>query len=171
MIDKNKQQTEWELTKNVIYKCKDCWNKEKKTWQKKNKLLKINTGDFVKIPITDKNGTEHLWFEVININENKKCPTCKSDDVYRTDLNPDYNFRCNGCGDYFAEFVGRCDNVPVVIEKLKYDDITNFEFTDIENHIGKDVNTCDGCKKMLETKHYGKYDYCKDCIEEVNRGN
>jgi len=134
-MDKNKKQTEWELNKNIIGLCKKCSDEKREKWQKQNKKLRVLVGDFAKIAITDENGTEHLWFEVIAVN--KVCPTCKSDDVYESALNPDYNFRCNGCGDYFAEFIGRCDNTPVVIEKLKYDDVTIFKFKDIEEYLKK----------------------------------
>ena len=131
--DKNKQGTEWELKNNTIGMCKECSHERQKKWQKENKKLKdggINVGDCVKLPITDENGTEHLWFEVMDVN--KVCPTCKSDNVYESNLNKYFFHRCNGCGDYFAEFVGRCDNIPVVIEKIKHEDFYRFKFEDIE---------------------------------------
>jgi len=30
-----------------------------------------------------------------------RCPKCKSDDVYESDLHPLFNHRCNSCGEYF----------------------------------------------------------------------
>jgi hypothetical protein len=137
MVDKNKEKTEWELHRNVVNICIDCSEKMKKDWQKKNKKIKakMRVGDYVKLAITDKNGTEHLWFEIITINN--VCPTCKGEDTYESSLREldGYTHRCNGCGDYFSEFLGRCSNVPVVIEELKENDIKPFKFKDIENYM------------------------------------
>ena len=132
-MDTKGKMIEWEL-KNTVHICSECSAKMRKAWQKKNKRLKIQIGDFVKVAITDGKvqKIENLWFEVLAVN--KICPTCKSDDVYESDLNPDYTHRCNNCGDYFSEFVGRCDNIPIDIENIKFDDITHFKFSDIGDY-------------------------------------
>lgn len=103
MIDLNKELTEHELHNNTIKLCKDCSDERKNEWQKKNKNLKISKGNYVKLAIKDKNGTEHLWFQITFING--------------------------------KSFIGKCDNTPVVIEKLKYNDSLTFKFEDIEDYI------------------------------------
>lgn len=135
-MDKNKIQTEWELNKNTIGVCKECTEDRKAEWQKQNKKLKIKEEDFVKVGVTDKKETEHLWFQVIAIN--KKCPSCKSKNVNISNLKPKaFTHKCKDCGDYFNEFIGRCDNTPVVIENIKYDGLLQFKFEDIEGYIKK----------------------------------
>ena len=118
---------------NIIGVCKECGDDRKASWQKSNKGLKINVGDFVKIAITDKKGTEHLWFQIIAVN--KVCPTCKSDDVYESSNNPEYTHRCNNCGDYFSEFIGRCDNDAILVKVIKLNDLDKFTFKDIEEYL------------------------------------
>jgi uncharacterized protein YegJ (DUF2314 family) len=86
--------------------CKDCGDKKRQEWQKKNKQKKIRIGDFVKIPVSDINGTEHLWFE-----------------VYKKYL--------------FNRYIGRCDNTPIVVEKVKYKGLLLINRKDIEEHIPK----------------------------------
>jgi uncharacterized protein YegJ (DUF2314 family) len=80
----------------------------RKDWQKKNKNLKINIGDFVKVKVTDKNGTENLWFGVT-----KKLLWTKN------------------------QFIGTCDNTPVIVECIKYGELRRFDFKDISNYIKK----------------------------------
>lgn len=122
-----------EKISNIIGVCKECGDDRKASWQKSNKGLKIGIGDYVKVAVTDKKGTEHLWFQIIAVN--KLCPTCKGKDVYESSNNPDYTHRCNNCGDYFNEFMGRCDNDTILVKSIKLDDIYNFKFTDIEDYI------------------------------------
>lgn len=35
------------------------------------------------------------------VNREKKCPYCKSDDTYLTELKEGFHYRCNKCGEYF----------------------------------------------------------------------
>ena len=30
---------------------------------------------------------------------------------------------------------------------------------------------CDGCEKIKEVTKCGEYNYCKECLEEVDKGN
>jgi uncharacterized protein YegJ (DUF2314 family) len=109
-MDKNKINTEWELNNNVVSICKDCWKERKKKWQDENKNLEVHIGDFVKLGVYDKKvkDTEHLWFKVVTINQMSKRN---------------------------IEYVGVCNNVPVVIENLKYGDKYVFKFKDIEEYL------------------------------------
>lgn len=94
---------EREANQNTIPISKKLGEKMKKDWQKQNKGLKINVGDFVKLAVTDSNGTEHLWFEVKEV----------------------------------SPFTGRCDNVPIVIEEVRYNNIIPFKFEEIEDYVKK----------------------------------
>jgi len=95
--------TKIEADKNVLKVSKELGDKRKKIWQEKNKGLKINVGDCVKLAISDSNGEEHLWFQVKEVNP----------------------------------LVGKCDNTPIVVEKVKFNDIIPFKFEDIEDHVKK----------------------------------
>jgi uncharacterized protein YegJ (DUF2314 family) len=52
-------------TGNVLHMCKECSEQRKEQWQRQHPLLIGQLGDYVKIAVSDKNGTEHLWFKII----------------------------------------------------------------------------------------------------------
>lgn len=70
-----------ESADNVVGVCKCCSDEMKKAWQNKNKNIKINIGDHVKVAIKDKNGSEHLWFEIIQITGEKYLGRCDNEPV------------------------------------------------------------------------------------------
>ena len=96
-IDLTKIETD--LNTRII--CKECADERRKDWQKQNKGLKINIGNFVKLSVSDSNGEEHLWFEVVKVNP----------------------------------LVGRCDSVPILIKKVRYNDFFSFRFKEIEDYL------------------------------------
>ena len=49
---------------NIVSVCKECSEQIHQDWQKKNKDLHIEEGDYIKIALTDKKRTEHMWFKV-----------------------------------------------------------------------------------------------------------
>lgn len=91
---------ELEANLNTFIIHKECANKRRKDWQKRNKALKIHIGDYVKLAVSDTNGEEHLWFEVKEV----------------------------------SPFIGRCDNAPILIKKVKYNDLFQFRFKEIEDY-------------------------------------
>lgn len=52
---------------NIIVICKSCTNKRRKEWQKANKDLKIEKGDYVKGAFEIGKIAEHMWIEVQKI--------------------------------------------------------------------------------------------------------
>jgi len=39
--------------------------------------------------------------EDFEIKKERKCPDCKSEDTYLTNLRKEFRYRCNNCGEYF----------------------------------------------------------------------
>jgi uncharacterized protein YegJ (DUF2314 family) len=92
---------------NIVAKCADCSEKQHKLWQRKNKNLIINRGDFIKIAFTDTNGTEHLWLKV------SQATTQGSHKVY----------------------IGRINNIPVILSSYKYNQQIKVGRDEIEDYI------------------------------------
>ena len=64
--------------------------------------MEITVGNFAKVPIFEDGGVEKLWFEVLFV-----------DDVAGT-------------------FVGRCDNQPIAVTSVEYNENKEFKLNQIE---------------------------------------
>lgn len=89
--------------KNVICVCSDCSKKVHEQWQKKNKNTKINIGDNIKVAFSDKGKTEHLWVKVFEVQNNGE-----------------------------ENYIGRINNIPVLVRKYKYNKKVKVKRRDIE---------------------------------------
>ena len=56
---------------NIIKVCFDCSNQRHKDFQEKNPECNLKPGDYVKIGVKDSNETEHMWFKVLFIDDNR----------------------------------------------------------------------------------------------------
>lgn len=57
--------------KNIELICDNCMDKRKKEMQKVINDINLKVGDYVKIALTDDNGTEHMWFIIQSINNDR----------------------------------------------------------------------------------------------------
>lgn len=60
----------------------------------------IIVGDFVKVPINDRDGVEKMWFEILFIDNNET-------------------------------FIGRCDNIPIAVTSIEYNEHKKFNINEI----------------------------------------
>ena len=67
MLNKTKKNEMIELPENITTLCACCSEERHKHWQENNKNLRIKTGDEVKLKVEDKNGTEYMWFRILDI--------------------------------------------------------------------------------------------------------
>ncbi len=108
MTDKNKEEIESTL-KNIEYMCNCCAEERKQKWQMENKDLKLQIGDYVKIAIEDKEETE-------------------TEHLW---------FEVIGFKDKNL-IIGRCDNNPIAVYNIKYNQVHTFKFEDIEAYMPKE---------------------------------
>ena len=64
---------------NIIGMCACCSEKRHQEWQLLHKNLKVNTGDEVKIKVEDKNGTEYMWFRILDIKGKEISGQCSNE--------------------------------------------------------------------------------------------
>jgi uncharacterized protein YegJ (DUF2314 family) len=81
MATKTKKNEPMESPENVIGLCACCSEERHKQWQTDNKNLKVKTGDMVKLKVEDKNGTEYMWFRVLDINRKDMTGQCGNEPV------------------------------------------------------------------------------------------
>jgi uncharacterized protein YegJ (DUF2314 family) len=99
-----------ESPNNIISKCADCSDKDRKRWQKNHRNSVIEKGDYIKIAFTDSNGTEHMWVKV------SQATMQGNNKVY----------------------IGRIDNIPMLLSSYKYKQQIKVGRDEIEDCIKKE---------------------------------
>lgn len=99
-----------EPSSNIVAVHTECAEKRKTQWQKQNKKLVFQVGDYVKKKFTQGKRAEHMWVRITKVSKSQKT------------------------------LHGVLDNVPVIVINIKCGDKVNVRRTQIESYISNQLN-------------------------------